>query len=538
MIYLDFVHLHVHTEYSLLDGSAKISKLVNKAKEHNMNALAITDHGSMYGVIEFYKKCRENNIKPIIGCEVYIAPRGRFKKEGNIDAENYHLVLLAKNNEGYKNLMKIVSSAFIDGFYYKPRTDYEVLRENSSNLIALSACLGGEIQALLLKDDYETAKNKALLYDEIFGRGNFYLELQNHGFDEQIKVNNLLKKLSDETGIPLVATNDVHYVEKQDAKAHEILLCIQTGKTINDEDRMSFEVDEFYLKSKEEMFELFKDYEEAILNTVKIADECNVEFEFNVTKLPKFETPEGIPSDEYLRKLCFEGLYRKYKNVTQDIIDRLEYELSIIERMGYVDYFLIVWDFIKFAKDNNIITGPGRGSAAGSIVAYTLDITNIDPIKYNLLFERFLNPERISMPDIDSDFCYERRQEVIDYVVRKYGQDRVAQIITFGTMAARAVIRDVGRALNYPYADVDKIAKMIPMELNITIDRALELNPELKEQYEIDDKVRTLIDISKALEGFLDIHQPMQQVLLYHLHHLLSLFLLLKMMKQLLLNFL
>ncbi|WP_027307624.1 DNA polymerase III subunit alpha [Caloramator sp. ALD01] len=496
-----FVHLHVHTEYSLLDGSAKINKLVKKARELNMNALAITDHGSMYGVIEFYKKCKENNIKPIIGCEVYVAPRGRFRKEGSIDAENYHLVLLAKTNEGYKNLMKIVSSAFIDGFYYKPRADYELLRENSGDLIALSACLGGEIQSLLLKGDYDLAREKALLYNEIFGQGNFYLELQNHGFDEQKKVNELLVKLSKETGIPLVATNDVHYVEREDAKAHEILLCIQTGKTIDDEDRMSFEVDEFYLKSIEEMQEIFKDYQEALSNTLKIADECNVEFEFNVTKLPKFETPDGIPSNEYLRKLCFEGLYEKYSNVTQDIIDRLEYELSVIEKMGYVDYFLIVWDFIKFAKDNNIITGPGRGSAAGSIVAYTLGITKIDPIKYNLLFERFLNPERVSMPDIDSDFCYERRQEVIDYVVRKYGQDRVAQIITFGTMAARAVIRDVGRALNYPYAEVDRIAKMIPMELNITIDRALELNPELRQEYENNERIRYLIDISKSLEG-------------------------------------
>lgn len=498
---MDFVHLHVHTEYSLLDGSAKISKLIKKAREHNMSALAITDHGSMYGVIEFYKKCKENNIKPIIGCEVYIAPRGRFKKEGSIDSENYHLVLLAKNNNGYKNLMKIVSSAFVEGFYYKPRTDYEFLKENSNDLVALSACLGGEVQALLLQGNYEEAKKKALLYDDIFGRGNFYLELQNHGFEEQIKVNKELIKLSNETGIPLVATNDVHYVEKEDSKAHEILLCIQTGKTIDDEDRMSFENDEFYLKSKEEMYEIFSEQKEALLNTVKIADECNVEFEFNVTRLPKFDTPEGIPSNEYLRKICFDGLYERYKNVTQEVIDRLEYELSVIEKMGYVDYFLIVWDFIKFAKDNNIITGPGRGSAAGSIVAYTLGITKIDPIKYNLLFERFLNPDRVSMPDIDSDFCYERRQEVIDYVVRKYGQDRVAQIITFGTMAARAVIRDVGRALNYPYAEVDRIAKMIPMELNITIDRALELNPELRKEYEADERIKYLIDISKSLEG-------------------------------------
>lgn len=496
-----FVHLHVHTEYSLLDGSARIKKLVKRAKELEMNSLAITDHGVMYGVVDFYKACKEEGIKPVIGCEIYIAPRSLYKKETGIDAENYHLVLLAKNNTGYQNLMKIVSCAFVDGFYYKPRADYELLKKHSEGLVALSACLGGEIQSLILKGMYDEAKKKAIMYNDIFGNGNFYLELQDHGIEEQKKVNEEIVRISKETGIELVATNDVHYIKKEDAAAHEILLCIQTAKTIDDPDRMKFPGDEFYLKSPEEMEELFKYVPEAIENTLKIADMCNVEFEFNKTKLPKFETPNGIDSKEYLRKLCFDGLYKRYENPSQDIIERLNYELSVIEQMGYVDYFLIVWDFIRFAKENGIMTGPGRGSAAGSIVAYTLGITKIDPIKYNLLFERFLNPERISMPDIDSDFCYERRQEVIDYVVEKYGKDRVAQIVTFGTMAARAVIRDVGRALNYPYAEVDAIAKMIPMELNMTIDRALELNPELKKEYEKNDRIRHLIDISKSLEG-------------------------------------
>lgn len=497
----NFVHLHVHTEYSLLDGSARIKKLIKRAKELNMKSLAITDHGVMFGVIEFYKTCLLEGIKPIIGCEVYLAPRGRHKKENSFDASNYHLVLLSKDNEGYRNLMKIVSEAFVDGFYYKPRADYELLRKHSKGIIALSACLGGEIQTLLLEGKYEEAKEKALMYREIFGEDNFYLELQNHGMDEQKKVNESLIKLSKETKIGLVATNDVHYINREDASAHEILLCIQTAKTIDDSDRMKFPTDEFYLKSSEEMAELFDYIPEAIENTNKIADMCNVEFEFNKTKLPKFETPQGISSKDYLRKLCFEGLYKRYKEVSNEIIERLEYELSVIEQMGYVDYFLIVWDFIRFAREKGIMTGPGRGSAAGSIVAYTLGITKIDPIRYNLLFERFLNPERISMPDIDSDFCYERRQEVIDYVVEKYGKDRVAQIVTFGTMAARAVIRDVGRALNYSYAEVDAIAKMIPFELNMTIDRALEINPELKKVYEEDERVRHLIDISKSLEG-------------------------------------
>ncbi|MCX7885569.1 MAG: DNA polymerase III subunit alpha [Caloramator sp.] len=497
----NFVHLHVHTEYSLLDGSARIKELINRAKELNMKSLAITDHGVMYGVIDFYKTCLQAGIKPIIGCEIYIAPRGRYKKENSYDAANYHLVLLAKNNEGYKNLMKIVSEAFVDGFYYKPRADYELLSKYSKDIIALSACLGGEIQTLLLEGKYDEAKEKALMYREIFGKDNFYLELQYHGIEEQKKVNESLIKLSRETKIGLVATNDVHYIDKDDSTAHEILLCIQTAKTIDDSDRMKFPTNEFYLKSSEEMAKLFEYVPEAIENTNKIADMCNVEFEFNKTKLPKFQTPDGINSKDYLRKLCFDGLYKRYKNVSSEIIERLEYELSVIEQMGYVDYFLIVWDFIRFAREKGIMTGPGRGSAAGSIVAYTLGITKIDPIRYNLLFERFLNPERISMPDIDSDFCYERRQEVIDYVVDKYGKDRVAQIVTFGTMAARAVIRDVGRALNYSYAEVDTIAKMIPFELNMTIDKALEINPELRKNYEEDERIKHLIDISKSLEG-------------------------------------
>jgi len=496
-----FVHLHVHSEYSLLDGSCRIKDLIAKTKELNMKAIAITDHGVMYGVIDFYKEAVVQGIKPIIGCEIYVAPRSMQNREYGIDNENYHLVLLAKDMVGYKNLMKIVTVASIEGFYYKPRVDREFLKEHSEGLIALTACLAGEVPSYILRGEYEKAKEAALFYDSVFGRGNFYLELQDHGILEQQKVNKELIRLSKETGIPLVATNDVHYLEKKDAKAHEVLLCIQTGKTIDDEDRMSFPTDEFYLKSPQEMENLFSCCKEAIENTEKIADMCNVEFEFNKTKLPKYDLPKGVDSYEYLRKLCYEGLYKRYKNPSKEVIERLDYELSVIKQMGYVDYFLIVWDFIKFAKDNGIMTGPGRGSAAGSLVAYTLGITNIDPIKYNLLFERFLNPERVSMPDIDSDFCYERRQEVIDYVVEKYGKDNVAQIITFGTMAARAVIRDVGRALNYPYAEVDVIAKMIPFELGMTIDKALSLNPELKARYENEEKVKQLIDISRSLEG-------------------------------------
>lgn len=498
---MSFVHLHVHTEYSLLDGSSRIKDIVKKAKEYGMPSLAITDHGAMFGVIDFYKACREVGIKPILGCEVYVAPRKMTDKVAGIDNEYYHLVLIAENNEGYKNLMKIVSKAALEGFYYKPRVDKELLKKYSKGIIALSACLAGEVQDLLLKGRYEDAKRIALELEDIFGRGNFYLELQDHGIEEQRTVNEKLIDLSKETGIPLVATNDVHYVNKEDAVAHEILLCIQTGKTIDDEDRMKFPTDEFYLKSPEEMKRLFDFVPEAIENTIKISERCNVELEFNKPKLPKFDVPDGKEANVYLRELCFNGLYERYKEPSKEVINRLNYELEVIEKMGYVDYFLIVWDFIRFARENNIMVGPGRGSAAGSIVAYTLGITKIDPIKYNLLFERFLNPERISMPDIDSDFCYERRQEVIDYVFKRYGEDRVSQIITFGTMAARAVIRDVGRALNYSYAEVDTIAKMIPMELGMTIDRALELNPELKGEYENNERIRHLIDIARSLEG-------------------------------------
>lgn len=496
-----FVHLHVHSEYSLLDGSCRIKELIKRTKELGMNSIAITDHGVMYGAIDFYKEAVSYGVKPIIGCEIYVSPRSLYDKEYGIDNLNYHLILLCKNMTGYENLMKIVSKASIDGFYYKPRIDHQYLKEHSEGLIALSSCLGGEIPSYLISDDYEKAKETAIFYNSIFGTGNFYLELQYHGLSQQEKVNSELIKLSKELNIPLVATNDVHYLNKKDHLAHEVLLCIQTGKNMDDSDRMSFPTDQFYLKSPDEMYEMFSYCKEALENTVKIADMCNLEFEFNKTKLPKFEVPDGMKSDEYLRKLCIDGLYKRYPNPTDEVMERLNYELSVIEKMGYVDYFLIVWDFIKFARDNGIMTGPGRGSAAGSLVAYCLGITKIDPIKYNLLFERFLNPERVSMPDIDSDFCYERRQEVIDYVVKKYGEDRVAQIITFGTMAARAAIRDVGRALNFPYAEVDVIAKMIPFELGMTIDKAIELNPELKDKYEKDEKIRRLIDISRSLEG-------------------------------------
>ncbi|AST58346.1 DNA polymerase III subunit alpha [Thermoanaerobacterium thermosaccharolyticum] len=496
-----FVHLHVHSEYSLLDGSCRIKELVKRAKELDMDSIAITDHGVMYGAIEFYKEAKSQGIKPIIGCEIYVAPRSLYDKEYGIDNLNYHLILLCKNMTGYENLMKIVSKASIDGFYYKPRVDHEYLKNHSEGLIALSSCLGGEIPSYLLSDDYEKAKDTAILYNSIFGKGNFYLELQYHGLSEQEKVNSELIKLSKELDIPIVATNDVHYLDRDDHMAHEVLLCIQTGKNMDDADRMSFPTDEFYLKSSDEMYEMFSYCREALENTEKIAEMCNLEFEFNKTKLPKYDVPNGMTSAEYLRKLCIEGLNKRYANPSKEVIERLNYELSVIEKMGYVDYFLIVWDFIKFARDNGIMTGPGRGSAAGSLVAYCLGITKIDPIKYNLLFERFLNPERVSMPDIDSDFCYERRQEVIDYVVKKYGEDKVAQIITFGTMAARAAIRDVGRALNFPYAEVDAIAKMIPFEPGMTIDKAIGLNPELKEKYENDEKIRQLIEISRSLEG-------------------------------------
>jgi len=498
----DFVHLHLHTNYSLLDGACEIKRLADSLVSKGMTAAAITDHGVMYGVVDFYKVMKAHGIKPIIGCEIYTSFRTMYDHESGIDDKQYHLVLLAKNNIGYKNLMKIVSLGFIQGFYYKPRVDTDLLRRYSEGLIALSACLGGEIPSLLLNNDYDSAKRKALELQDIFGKDNFYLELQDHGIIDQKKVNSELIKISRETGIPLVATNDVHYISRDDGPVHDALLCIQTGKTINDENRMKFPTDEFYLKSSEEMRELFSYIPEALENTIKIADICNVEFDFGARYLPEFQVPQGYTQDEYLEKLCNEGLKERYPDAPPEVRERMNYELEVIKRMGYSSYFLIVWDFINFARKKGIMVGPGRGSAAGSVVAYCLHITNIDPLKYNLLFERFLNPDRVTMPDIDVDFCYERRQEVIDYVVEKYGQDRVAQIVTFGTMAARAAIRDVGRVLGYSYAEVDQIAKMVPMELGMTIENALSLNPELKKLYDENEKVRKLIDIARALEGF------------------------------------
>ena len=485
---MDFAHLHVHTEYSLLDGSNKIKEYVARVKELGMTSAAITDHGVMYGVIDFYKEAKKAGINPIIGCEVYVAPGSRFDRETTGgDDRYYHLVLLAENNTGYSNLMKIVSKGFVEGFYYKPRVDKEVLREYHEGIIALSACLAGEIQRYLARGLYDEAKQAAFEYQDIFGQGNFFLELQDHGLPEQANVNQRLIHMSKETGIELVATNDVHYTYADDEKSHDILLCIQTGKKLTDENRMRYEGGQYYVKSTEEMAALFPYALNALENTGKIAARCNVEIEFGNTKLPKFDVPDGMTSVEYLRKLCNEGLVRRYPDNYEELKTRLEYELGVIEQMGYVDYFLIVWDFIRFSKENGIMVGPGRGSAAGSIVSYCLGITNIDPLKYNLLFERFLNPERVSMPDIDIDFCYERRQEVIDYVVKKYGKDRVVQIVTFGTLAARGVIRDVGRVMDIPYARVDTIAKMIPNELGITIDKALEKNHELRSIYNSDD---------------------------------------------------
>ncbi|HPD00054.1 MAG TPA: DNA polymerase III subunit alpha [Acetivibrio sp.] len=498
-----FVHLHVHTEYSLLDGANRIKDLIKRTKELGMDSIAITDHGVMYGVVDFYKEAVNNGIKPILGCEIYTTAGSRFDKKPGRDSDPGHMVLLAKNNVGYRNLMKIVSIGFTEGFYYKPRVDMEVLEKYSEGLIASSACLSGDIPKAILNNNYKQAKEIALKLNSIFGQDNFYLELQINGIEEQNIVNQQLIKLGRETGIPLIATNDAHYLRREDARAHEILLCIQTGKNINDEDRMMFSSDEFYIKSPEEMEEMFKNIPEAVSNTVRVAQMCNVELEFGKLHLPKFNVPQDREPYEYLRSLCYDGFERRYKEEERDEIkrNRLEYELSVIKQMGYVDYFLIVGDFIRYAKEKGIMVGPGRGSAAGSLVAYCLEITNIDPIRYNLLFERFLNPERISMPDIDIDFCYERRQEVIDYVVEKYGEDRVAQIITFGTMAARAVIRDVGRALDMPYGDVDAIAKMIPFQPGMNIDKALELNPELKQRYNEDDRVRELIDMARLLEG-------------------------------------
>ena len=497
-----FTHLHVHTEYSLLDGSSKIKELTARAKELGMDSMAITDHGVMYGVIDFYRAAREVGIKPILGCEVYVAPGSRFDREnGAGDDRYYHLILLAENNTGYKNLMKIVSKGFVDGFYYKPRVDLDLLTTYHEGIISLSACLAGEVQKYLARGMYEEAKRSALRYSEIFGKDHFYLELQDHGIPEQKMVNQGLLRLSQETGLELVATNDIHYTYAEDAKAHDILLCIQTGKKVTDEDRMRYEGGQYYCKSEEEMRKLFPYAQEAIDNTHKIAERCNVEIEFGVTKLPKYEVPEGFDSWTYLNHLCREGFKTRYPNDDGTLSRRLDYELGVIKTMGYVDYFLIVWDFINYARSQDIMVGPGRGSAAGSIVSYTLGITNIDPVRYNLLFERFLNPERVSMPDIDVDFCYERRQEVIDYVVRKYGKDQVVQIVTFGTLAAKGVVRDVGRVLDLPYAMCDSIAKMIPNDLGMTLDKALTANPDLKKLYNENEQVKYLIDMSKRLEG-------------------------------------
>ena len=499
---MSFTHLHVHTEYSLLDGSNKIKEYVARVKELGMNSAAITDHGVMFGVIDFYKEARAQGINPILGCEVYVAPNSRFDREASHgDDRYYHLVLLAENNQGYQNLMKIVSKGFVEGYYYKPRVDLDLLEQYHEGIIALSACLAGEVQRYLVRNLYDEAKKAALRYEEIFGKGNFFLELQDHGIPEQKMVNPQLLRLSQELGIELVATNDVHYTYAEDAEAHDILLCIQTGKKLSDENRMRYEGGQYYVKSEDEMKQLFPYALQAIENTQKIANRCHVEIEFGVTKLPRFDVPEGYTSWEYLNKLCHEGLLKRYPTEHEKYLPQLDYELGVIQKMGYVDYFLIVWDFINYARTHGIPVGPGRGSAAGSLVSYTTGITNIDPVKYSLLFERFLNPERVTMPDIDIDFCYERRGEVIDYVIEKYGADCVTQIVTFGTLAARGVIRDVGRVMDLPYAFCDTISKSIPNELGITIEKALKMNPELRTRYETDESVRKLIDMSKRLEG-------------------------------------
>ena len=497
----NFTHLHLHTEYSLLDGACRIEGLMQRVKALGQTAVAITDHGVMYGCVDFYKAAKKAGVKPIIGCEVYVATRTRFDKVNRIDGSN-HLVLLCKNETGYKNLIKMVSAGFTEGFYNKPRVDHELLEEYHEGLICLSACLAGEIPQALLAGDYEKAKNLARYYEDLFGKGNYYIEIQDHGLDEQRTVLPLLVRLSRETGIPLVATNDAHYLEKEDSRMQHILICIQTNKTVNDDDVLEFGTDEFYVKSTDEMYELFSAWPEACENTNRIAEMCSFDFEFGVTKLPYFVAPDGMDNKEYFVKLCRDGLLRRYgADVPEDIRARLDYEISIIDRMGYINYYLIVFDFINYAKSQGIPVGPGRGSGAGSLAAYCVGITNIDPIKYNLLFESFLNPERVSMPDFDIDFCYERRQEVIDYVIRKYGADHVAQIVTFGTMAARAAIRDVGRVLDMPYGTVDGIAKLVPMEPKMTLTKALSISRELKARYDADPQVKELIDMSLKLEG-------------------------------------
>ena len=497
-----FVHLHIHSEFSLLDGANRIKDLPVRAKELGMDAMAITDHGVMYGAIDFYKACKKEGVKPIIGCEVYVAPRSRFDKEPGVDNKYNHLILLAKNNQGYKNLSKLVSLGFIDGYYYKPRIDLEILEKYSEGLVCLSACLAGSVNQALLNGQNEKAEEIALWHKRVFGE-DYYIELQNNGIKEQVLANQKLVQLARKLDIPLVATNDAHYLKKEDAYNHEVLLCIQTGKRMSDEDRMKFDTEELYVKSPEEMIDYFKAFPDAIENTVKIAEKCNVEFEFGHTILPNYEVPEGYETHyDFLEDLCKKGMVKRYgSSIPEEYQKRAEYELGVIKKMGYVDYYLIVWDYIHYAKTHNIPVGPGRGSGAGSILAYAIEITDIDPMKYNLLFERFLNPERVSMPDFDVDFSDEQRQEVIDYVCRKYGHDHVSQIITFGTLAAKNAIRNVGRALDISLAETDKIAKMIPNELHITIKKALEQNIELKNLYENDERIHKFLDVSMALEG-------------------------------------
>lgn len=498
---MEFCHLHTHTEYSLLDGEASIKKLIARVKELGMTSCAITDHGSMYGVVDFYREANAQGIHPVIGCEVYMAPRSRFDKVHDIDNKTSHLILLAENQTGYKNLIKMVSSGYIDGFYYKPRIDFELLKEHSEGIIALSACLAGEVPKALLNGNYDEAKNIVKKYVDVLGKDNYFLEIQDHGIAEQKRIIPEIIKLSQETGVDVVATNDIHYLKKEDAKYQDVLMCIQMEKTIDDPDRMRFETEEFYIKSPEEMADLFEYIPSAVENTAKIAKRCNVDFDFNTRHLPSYDVPNGMDAFEYLTKLCSEGLEKRYTQVPEELRKRLDYELNVIKNMGFVDYFLIVWDFIHFAKNNGVTVGPGRGSAAGSLVSYTLGITTVDPIKYGLIFERFLNPERVSMPDIDIDFAPEGRQKVIDYVVEKYGEGQVAQIITFGTMKAKLAIRDVGRALNIPYAEVDRVAKLVPFDLKMTIQKAIDISSELHALYENEPKIKELLDTSMALEG-------------------------------------
>lgn len=498
---MSFVHLHVHTEYSLLDGACRISRLVSRAKELGQSALAVTDHGVMYGVIDFYRECKKQGVHPVIGCEVYVAPRSRFDKTFELDRDYYHLILLCENNTGYRNLMKLVSLGFTEGFYNKPRVDRELLEKYHEGLICLSACMSGEVPKRLLSDDYAGAAEAASYYQSLFGKDNYYIELQNHGLSEQQELNAQLIRLSREIGAGLVATNDCHYIRKEDSRLHEILLCIQTNSTVNDK-KMSFGAEEFYLKSEDEMRSVFSGVDEAFENTVKIAERCNVEIKFGERKLPDFKTPDNEDHYEFFKRKCYEGLHRRYGNdPDSSLIERLEYELNVIRKMGFVDYFLIVNDFVQYAKSRDIPVGPGRGSGAGSLCAYCIGITGIDPIKYDLLFERFLNPERVSMPDFDIDFCKDRRGEVIDYVIGKYGADRVAQIVAFGTMQARGAVRDVGRVLDLPYAQVDKIAKMIPFSFDMTVDKALTLSDDLRRSYHQDPTVKQILDIARDLEG-------------------------------------